>query len=67
MSGESSNPSKSSSCFLEQDTKPSLLGIVGSRNGFKCDLHKQNCQCHNSTEAKYYKLKYKKTIIPTLY
>jgi len=35
--------------FLEQETLPSLLIVlVGSRNGFKCELHKQ-CLFRNQT------------------
>ena len=39
-------PIKGPRCFLEQETVLSLLNVlVGSRNGFERDLHKQIIAC----------------------
>jgi len=40
----SSSPIKGPRYFLEQETLHCLV-LVGSRNGFECDLHKHKIAC----------------------
>ena len=45
LSVVSLSPIKGPHCFLEQETYSHCLVLVGSRNGFKLDLHKHKIAC----------------------
>jgi len=49
-------PLKALDFSLSKKLYPHCLVLVGSRNGYKLDLHDQNCLFHNGTKLNEYKL-----------
>ena len=46
----SSNHIGGTRCFIEPETLPHFLVLIGSWDGFESDLHTENCSSHNRTE-----------------